>query len=126
MRFPLRISAAWRPVLYVFGMSQRASFADIDAGVLRVKAGIWFDETFPLGNVAEVSRSTWPWYGGLGVKLGPGDAVSVVGSSEGIVAVRFKQPQPMRVLFTVTRSELRLSLEDPDRFMRALREASGL
>ncbi len=123
MRFPIRIQPAWAPLLTVLGMSRASSFAEIDeaAGTLRVKAGIWFDETFPLDQIDDVQPSSWPWYGGLGVKLGPRDAVSVVGSTEGVVAIRFKQKQRMHVLLVVERPELRISVEDPAAFMRALK-----
>lgn len=124
-RFPLAMSSVWRPLFTLFGMPASSSFAEVDPdrGTLRVKAGIWFDETLPLNEVADVVPSSFPWYGGLGVKLGPGNAVSVVGSGDGVVAVHFKSPQRMRVVFEVNRPELRLAVEDPPRFMQALRDA---
>jgi hypothetical protein len=128
MRFSMRASAFWVPLFRVLGIPRDGAFVDLDpsAGTLRVKQGIWFDETFPLREVADAELSSWPWYGGLGVKLGPGmDTVGVVLSSEGVVAIRFAAPQRMRVLWTVNRTTLRVSLEDPDGFIRALREALG-
>jgi hypothetical protein len=128
MRFPIRISAPWKPVLTVLGMSAKRSFVDVDvrAGTMRVKCGVWFDETLSLAAITRVEPSSWPWYGGLGVKLGPtGNAVSVVGSLDGVVAIHFAEPQRMRVLITVNRPELRISLEDPEGFMRAIREVQA-
>jgi hypothetical protein len=124
MRFSIRYSPVWRPVLTVLGMPADRCFAEIDPdrGTLRVSGGAWFDETFPLAEITSVDPSSWPWYGGLGVKLGPtGQTVSVVASLDGIVAVRFRRPQKMRVIFSVNRPELRVSLEDPEGFMDALR-----
>ena len=128
MRFAIRRSGVWAPVFTVFGMSSKSSFVDLDVdrGTFHVKAGIWFDETFALDEVESVSPSTWPWWGGLGVKLGPGSSVGVVASGDGVVAIRFRRPQPMRVLLVVDRPELRVSLEDPDGFMRELRNAARL
>lgn len=128
MRFQIRVSGAWRGVLAVLGMRPSSCFVDLDPerGTIHVKGGIWFDETLPIAEIAAVSPSTWPWYGGLGVKLGPGDAVSVVGSTEGVVAIRFRSPQPMRAVFSVRRPELRVSLEDPEGFMAAVRAAEPL
>ncbi|HVJ94358.1 MAG TPA: hypothetical protein VM580_31435 [Labilithrix sp.] len=125
MRFALAITPACRVLFAVLGMPGKSSYAEVDAerGTLHVKAGIWFEETFSLGEVSEVVPSSWPWYGGLGVKLGPDNSVGVVGSGKGVVAVRFSRPQTMHVLLTVHRSELRLSLESPDAFARAVREA---
>jgi hypothetical protein len=126
MRFPIKISPFWKPLFTVLGSSQASSFVDLDsdAGTLRVKCGIWFSETFSIDEIAEVKPSSWPWYGGLGVKLGPtSESVSVVCSLEGIVAIRFHRPQAMHVLVVVNRPELRISLEDPEGFMAALGEA---
>lgn len=128
MRFPLRFSPPWRVLLTVLGMPPSKCFADIDVdrGTLHVRGGIWFDESLPLAEIVSVERSSWPWYGGLGVKLGPtADAVTVVTSLEGLVAIRFSQPQPMSVVFKVKRPELRVSVEDPEGFMVALRRAIG-
>lgn len=98
------------------------SFVELDPerGTLRVQAGIWFEEVFPLSEIVHAAPSTWPWYGGLGVKLGPNDSVALVGSLEGIVAVRFKRPQTMHVILAVHRTELRVSLEEPEAFIRVL------
>jgi hypothetical protein len=126
MRFPIRISPPWKPLLTVLGMSAKGSYVDVDveAGTMRVKCGIWFDETLPLAAITHLESSSWPWYGGLGVKLGPTQhAVSVVGSLDGVVAIHFAEPQRMHVLVVVNRPELRVSLEDPEGFMTTIREA---
>jgi hypothetical protein len=124
MRFNLRFSRSFSGLLSLLGMPRQSSHVEIDRarGVLRVNAGIWFHEDLPLADVASVQSSSWPWYGGYGVKLGPGgDTVSVVACREGVVEVSFVRPQKMRVLLVVARSKLRLSLEQPEEFMRALR-----
>ncbi|MBX3190571.1 MAG: hypothetical protein KF819_26455 [Labilithrix sp.] len=125
MRFPLAITPACRLLFAALGMPQKSTYAEIDAkgGTLHVRAGMWFEEKFSLREVSEVLPSSWPWWGGLGVKLGPQDSVGVVGSGKGVVAVRFSRPQTMHVLLTVHRPELRLSLESPDAFIEALRDA---
>jgi len=73
MRFQISLSPVFRPLFTLLGAPKGSCFADIDlpAKTLRVKSGIWFDETFPLSEVLDVGPSTWPWWGGLGVKLGP-------------------------------------------------------
>jgi hypothetical protein len=109
----------------ILGMPRASSFVDIDRerGRLHVKAGVWFDEELPLGDIVAVRPSAWPWYGGYGVKLGPGGGtVSVVGARDGIVEVTFAHAHTMRVLLNVRRTKLRLSLEEPEEFMRALRD----
>jgi hypothetical protein len=128
MRFAIRRSGVWGPLFSVLGMSGKSSFVEIDTErrTLHVKGGIWFEETFQLDEIESVSPSTWPWWGGLGVKLGPGNSVGVVASGEGVVAIKFRRPQLMHVIVSVERPELRVSLEDPDGFMRELRSAARL
>lgn len=125
MRFALRVTPLCRPLFAALGMSPRASFVELDSvrGTLHVQSGVWFDEDFSLSEIASVSHSTWPWYGGLGVRLGTGGTVAVVGSLSGVVALRFSRPQRMHVLVSVHRSVLKLSLDDPDGFIRAIEEA---
>ena len=127
MRFPVRFANAMRPLGRIFGMPPDDCFVELDLehGAFRVKAGIWFDETFSLGRVEDVAPSSWPWWGGLGVKLGPRDSLGVVASTEGVIAIRFKERERMHLIVVVRRQELRVSLEDPDGFMRAMREATA-
>lgn len=122
MRFPISFSGAWRPVLSALGMPPARSYVELTRDQLHVTAGVWFEESLPLRDIVSVEPSSWPWYGGYGVKLGPGDAVSVVAAREGLVEITFARPQTMHVLVAVHRSKLRLSLADPEGFMRALRE----
>src|SRR5689334_20149955 len=111
MRYPIRVSPPWRPVFSLFGAPKESAWVDLDLErrVIHVKCGIWFDEELPLDEVVAVEPSTWPWWGGLGVKLGPSaDTVGVVCSRDGVLEIRFRTAQKMRVLFTVRRSKLRV------------------
>src|SRR5688572_15650379 len=125
MRFAIRLSSVMKPVLFAAGVHHDNAYVEIGDGVLHVKMGPWFDETFTMSTIADVKASDWPWYGGLGTKLGPEKGgVGVVGSMDGIVAVRFKAPQPVKLWVIVTDvgvscSELRISLEEPDAFIAA-------
>jgi hypothetical protein len=127
MRFPIKITDNFllEPVMKMFGAGPAVSFCDVDGGKLHVKMGVWFDESFPLAQIAQVAPSDWPWWGGLGVKL-VHHGVGVVGSTEGIVNVKFKSPQKARVIVTVDATQLFLSLEDPEGFMKNLGEACGI
>ncbi|MEP7127197.1 MAG: hypothetical protein ABJE95_40055 [Byssovorax sp.] len=124
MRFALKITDNFllEPVLHTFGVRPETSYLEIADGKLEVRMGIWFHESFALDNIARVAPSDWPWWGGLGVKLHH-HGVGVVGSTEGVVNVQLKQAQDANVVVTVKASQLWLSLEDRDGFLRALGEA---
>lgn len=128
MRYALKITdnLLLEPVMRTFGATPEVCYAEIGNGVLEVSMGRWFFEKLPLDDVARVRRADWPWYGGLGVRLLGHGVVGVVGSLEGIVAVHFKTPQKIHAVVVVECTELRLSLEDPDGFIRALGERCRL
>jgi len=121
VKIPIRFSPRWGWLLAPAATTPANSFIEIDraAGTFRVQMGPWFDETFACADVADVEPSSFPWYGGLGVKLGPGDAISVVAAQDRVASIRFTRPQEMRVLFKVKRGALRVSVDD----WRALRDA---
>lgn len=124
MRFPIKITDNFilEPVMHTFGVKPESSYVELAHDHLEVRMGMWFHETFPLSAVSQVAPSEWPWWGGLGVKLGH-HGVGVVGSTENIVNVKFREPQKARVLVEVEATQLWLSLEDPDGFLRAMSEA---
>jgi hypothetical protein len=128
MRFAMRLSSAIKPVFFVAGVNHENSYVEIGDDHLHVKMGPWFDQKLPIGEISEVKPSDWPWYGGLGTKLGPEKGgVGVVGSLEGVIAIHFKSPQRVGLWIVVTDihtecSELRVALEEPEAFVRALAE----
>jgi hypothetical protein len=121
VRIPIRFSARWGWLLAPAAVTRSNSFIEVDPSraSFTVRMGPWFDETFACSDVEDVELSEFPWYGGLGVKLGPGDSVSVVAAQDRVACIRFKRPQTMRVVFGVTRGSLRVSVDD----WRQLREA---
>jgi hypothetical protein len=75
---------------------------------------------------APVHRCSWPFYFGLGAKLGPGGGVANVGSSDGVVRIDLRNPRPLDVWGPFRRSKARnviVSLEDAESFSEALRGA---
>lgn len=126
VRYPIRITdnPFLKPLLLAGGVWPGTSYVDLEGGALAVKMGIWFDERLPVDQIAGFGPGTWSSWS-LGVKLGHG-GVAVVGSSEGVVAIRFREPQTVRVLMPVHAETLWISLEDPQGFMVALARATGL
>lgn len=124
MRFPIKITDNFllEPVLHTFGVKPESSYVELAHDHLEVRMGAWFHETIPLAAVSKVAPSTWPWWGGLGVKLGH-HGVGVVGSTENVVVVQFREAQKVRVLLEVSATQLWVSLEDPDGFLKAIAEA---
>ncbi len=125
MRYPIKIAASVRPLFAAFGFSRASSYVELEGGALAFRFGT-ADEVVPLVDVAGAARARWPFYYGLGPKLGPKGGVAYVGSLEGVVTVTFASPRPMNVWGPFRRARARavtVSLEDADAFLDALRAA---
>lgn len=127
MRYPIKITdnLLLEPILHTFGVKPETTYAEIHDGVLEVSMGRWFHERIPLAAIAAVAPSEWPWWGGLGVKLAH-HGIGVVGSLDGVVNVKLKQPTKMHAIAVVEAEQIWLSLEDRDGFLAALAEACKL
>src|SRR4051812_41119044 len=123
MRFPIKITENFilEPTLHVMGVNAETSYVEIADGALDVRMGIWFHDRFPLDQIARIAPSTWPWWGGLGVKLAH-HGVGIVGATEGVVNVQFRTEQKAHVVVALHVSQLWISVEDADGFMKALSE----
>jgi hypothetical protein len=125
MRFAFSFSSTWRPLFALFGFRPGSSVVELGPDALHFRFGTAF-ESVPFDQIAGVSRRRWPFYYGLGAKLGPDGGVSWVASSEGVVRVDFVSPRPLNVWGPFRRADARcviVSLEDPDGFIVALEAA---
>jgi hypothetical protein len=126
MRFPISITHNFllEPIMHTFGAKPEVCYAELHDKDLEVRFGIWFHEHVPLASLGSAAPSEWPWWGGLGVMLAH-HGVGVVGSTEGVVNLAFEAPQKMRVIVDVEATQLWVSLEDPQSFLKALAEKTG-
>ncbi|MFO0556153.1 MAG: hypothetical protein U0271_47690 [Polyangiaceae bacterium] len=127
VRYPISITENFllEPILHTFGVKDETSYAELHADHLEVSMGKWFHERIPFSEIASLAPSEWPWWGGLGVKLGH-HGVGVVGSLDGVVNLKFKKPLEVRVLAQVSVEQMWVSLKDRDSFLQALAEATKL
>jgi hypothetical protein len=113
------------PLLYLVGAGPFTTRIAIDDDQLRVKMGwFWFRVTVPLRSVVHVRRSANAWFA-VGVHTDMMRGWIVNGSPLGMVHLTIAPPAaghfaglPIRV------SNLWLSLEDPDAFVKAVTSAS--
>jgi len=128
MRFPIKITENFliEPIMHTFGAKADVTFVELEGGKLHVKMGGWFDEQLGIDEIASFAPSSWPWWGGLGVKLHH-HGVGVVGSTDGVVNVKLKAPRKVSVaLIPVQCEQLWLSLENREGFLEALAAATNL
>ena len=119
-------SAIVSAVLRLMGMKRTTSWVAITDQALEVKLGV-VRVAVPLLAITSISPATRSAWSGLGV-LEEGSRRVMVASTRGIVALGIdttRAPCPDLLDFPDARvpSELQLSLEDPEAFMRAMSSA---
>ncbi|MBI2391101.1 MAG: hypothetical protein HYV09_16025 [Deltaproteobacteria bacterium] len=120
MKYEMRLSKVFRPLLALFGGTRSRSFVSLNEQGVRFKFGL-FDESFSLDDLASAEPTDVPWYAGVGWKLGPG-TVALLGSQAGNVRVTFREPKRVRFFGVPIRCrELYVSLEQPEAFASDLR-----
>lgn len=123
MDFPIRITPLLTPLLWPFGVRGPKAVATVEGGQLRLQFGALFDHTFPLAQVEHVSRSSWPWWMGMGLRIGLDKKLGLIGGLEGIVCVHFRESLRMQSLVPLKCRDIYVSFEDPDGFIQAVEAA---
>ncbi|WP_197084893.1 hypothetical protein [Saccharothrix sp. ST-888] len=119
--FPIRYDSWFVPLATAFGLGRRRAGVRIGEGVVTVRLGWAFRARIPLNTI----RSAGPDSGGVtgwGVH-GFGGHWLVNGSAKGLVRLELDPPvRAYAVQVPVRLRELRLSLDQPDVFLAALRK----
>ena len=113
----------------MLGGTASRSFVEIDGDHLRARFGWLFDYTFPVDQVEEAGRVTWPWYLGLGWRTTLRGRIGLIGTYRNVVEIRFRTRYRINMVIPwLACDRLAVSLEEPDAFLQALeaaRESEG-
>jgi len=126
MDFPIRIAPLLTPLLWPFGVRGPRAVASLEHGRLRLQFGALFDHGFPLTAIEHSRRASWPWWMGMGLRIGLDRKLGLIGSLRGIVCIHFREPVRVRSLVPLRCQDLFVSLEDPGGFIAAIEAAPGL
>lgn len=118
--FALRVDPIWRGALLLLGVTPKRAEVALEEDGLRIRFGL-YEERVPLAEVEGAEPIQWPWYYGIGLRVGAG-ALGYVGAYHGVVRVRFRAPVSLAVLFRVRMGfrAVALSLREPEAFVDAL------
>jgi hypothetical protein len=124
-RFQLRVDPWWKPLLVLVGWATRGrSYVEIDGSDLVVRFGWLFSRRFSLSNIENAVPVDYGWWWGIGWRSNWFGTIALAGSTKSVVEVRLRRaarvwlgPLPQRC------QRLRVSLEEPERFMEALTAA---
>ena len=115
--FPLRRSPwAW-PFVALFAPGRH--FATLGGGLLEVRVGLLGRASVPLRLVTRVSSMNWPWWGGVGVRIGKG-LVAFVPASGDAVVVDLSEKLTVKAPFGWSTQRLVIGVEEVAAFTAAL------
>ena len=122
MRFPIRRSSVWVPLLVLFGGTADRSYLEISGDALVARFGWLFHHRFPLGDIEGAARRSWPLLYGIGWRSNLLGVIGLIGSHAGVVEIRFRRW--LWMLLPLPFDRLAVSLKEPETFLEALEKAA--
>ncbi len=122
-RFPMKLDPWWRALLLLGGATQSNSYLEIDNEALTVRFGMLYEGTLQIQDIESVEEADWPFWMGVGWRIGFGERFGLIGSYDGVVEMRLREPLKVWRFANFTR--LAVSLEDPVAFVGALSAKVG-
>jgi len=119
-RFRLRRSRLAWPFLSLLAPGDH--FAAITPGELEVRVGLLGRARIPIGLIGRITTMHWPWWGGVGVRIGRG-LVAFVPASGDCAVVETTEPVSVRAPLAWQTSRVVIGVEDVEGFAAALAEA---
>jgi hypothetical protein len=89
-------------------------------GRLRVRFGWLFDHSFALADVEGAGPRHAPFWWGVGWRTDLRGRITLLGSHEDCVELRFREPRRVNMIVPLRCSRLVMSLSKPDEFLAAM------
>jgi hypothetical protein len=115
--FPLRRSSWAAP--FLVPLAGRRLEARVEEGEVRIRMGALGRATVPVGLVERIGQMTWPWWGGVGVRIGRGLVAFVAASGEATL-LELSEEVSVRAPLNWRTRRLVVGVEDPDEFAAAV------
>ena len=122
MRFQFFSGTLIKPLVLPFGVKHTTSWVELSEDKLHICMGLLFNYKLDISKMESASRGKWPLLYGLGVRIGPAKKFGVLLSTKNVVAITFKDLEPIPAIGTITKKtkHFYLSLEEPDVFVQKL------
>jgi len=121
-RFPLRRCWATR---FLWPLVRGPVAAEVGDGTVRIRLGGLGRAEIPTRDVARLSRMTWPWWGGIGARLGRGLVAFTTSWGEAAV-IEMVDPVDVRAPLRWRTRRVVVGVEDVDGFLRAIARDRGV
>lgn len=114
---------ALRPLLTLFGGRADRAFVEVYPDSVTFRFG-FFVEVIARSEIIDASAATWPWWGGIGWRLGP-QCIALISARRNVVCVTLRDSRRTMLLFPWRYRRLFISLADAEGFIAALREPAA-
>ncbi len=118
--FPLRYSRWAAPFLVPLSLGRPTAVVEGDR--VRVRMGLLGRADVPVALVDRIGVMRWPWWGGVGVRLGKGLVAFVAAPGEAAV-LELGEPVTVRAPLPWTTRRLVVGADDLEGFVEAVAEA---
>jgi len=119
--FPLRPCWATK---FLWPLTRGMIAAEVGDGAVRIRLGWLGRAELPVRDVARLSRMNWPWWGGIGARLGRGLVAFTTSWGEAAL-IEMTAPVDVRAPLRWRTRRVVISVEDVDGFLRAIAREQG-
>jgi hypothetical protein len=116
-RFEMPRSRWALPFLALF--APHGGYVELDDRHCEIRLGVLGTARIPLELIARVSTMDWPWFAGVGVRIGRG-VVGFVSKSGQAVVIELSEPLEVRAPLRWSTQRIAVRVGDPQAFVVAL------
>jgi hypothetical protein len=122
-RLPIKRSAWWAPLLWLFGATRNQSYIQIEQDVVAVRFG-WYRLVIPREQIVSAEAAHWPILGGIGWRTNFRGTIGLIGAYAPVIHLRIAPAERVRLLrIPVRLTDLYISVDQPDAVRAALMES---
>lgn len=115
--FAIRRDRLWKVPLTVIGANESNSRVVVGPSHIDLEFGA-YKSVVKVDNIESVEITDWPWYNGVGIRVGADETLGLVGSRDGVVLLTLREAE---VSFLGARCrKVVISLEEPGAFIDAV------
>ena len=118
LRFRLR--RGWPGKIFLTPLCPRAPYVELTGDSVRIRMGMLGGADIPLTGISRVGRMSWPWWGGLGVRIGGRGLVAYIARSGPAALIDLSPPRQVRMPLPWTAQRIAVAVDDLDGFLAAL------
>lgn len=118
--FPLRYTRWAAPFLLPLALGRPT--AAVEGSHVRVRMGLLGNADVPVAQIDRIGTMRWPWWGGLGARLGKGLVAFVAAPGEAAV-LDLREPLTVRAPLPWTTRRLVVGADDLEGFVEAVARA---